>query len=267
MAELPHISNRKTTMLRKLNRKKYRRQEGLFLIEGQRAVEQVIDNGLVKVRELYFDEDIDLVQEERWQKHAEQNGASLVPADLFLELADTDNPQGVLAACEMPAETSAAELADGEGLIVALDRIQDPGNLGTIYRSAAWFGVDGILLGKGTVDLFHPKVTRSTAGATGSVAYCSGELEELLSGLERKGWTSYLLDSGEESAPLKSVVSHRKNILVVGNEANGIGAGLVKPGRKRLEIPSGTPVPGVESLNASMALSIALYALTAGSTP
>jgi TrmH family RNA methyltransferase len=161
----------------------------------------------------------------------------------------------------MPEEIEQEQLAARKGLIIATDAIQDPGNLGTIIRTASWFGVQGLLLGKGTVDHFHPKVVRSTAGATGSIPFIDRDLKELLPLFEGRGWRVVLLDTGAGSSPLRELKTRGKTIIVVGNEANGIDPLLYVNGRKRTRISSPRKTESVESLNAAIATSIALYAL------
>lgn len=259
---MKEISNNKLTLLRKLNQKKHRENEQLFLIEGSRAVQQVIANGTVQVKELYFDESQGHWQQEAWRGIGENHPAVLINGAHFREVSDTDNPQGVLALCTMPQEAGLEDLAEQSGVVIATDRIQDPGNLGTIIRTAAWFGAKGILSGKGTVDLFHPKVVRSTAGATGSVPHRNVELNDVLPEFERKGWKILILDGGGEACNIREVNPPGKTILIVGNEANGVDKNLFAEERKSVRISSCVDEAGVESLNAAIAAGIALYALT-----
>ncbi|TYP91697.1 RNA methyltransferase, TrmH family [Fodinibius salinus] len=257
------VSNRQSTLLRKLNKKKYRHKEKLFLIEGDRAVQQVITNSAISVRALFFDENQQYWRDERWAEAAQQVDVSVMDEALFAEVSDTDNPQGVLAICEMPQETTITDLQSQKGIILALDALQDPGNLGTIIRTASWFGATGILSGKGTVDLFNPKVVRATAGATGSVPHLNGNLSALLKELQKEGWPVFMLDTGEGAESLSDIASVDKAIIVVGNEAHGIQADLQAVPLRRIRIAPPQKNVQVESLNAAIATSIALYELTA----
>lgn len=256
------ISKGKLTLLRKLNRKKYREQERMFIVEGARAVEQVIANAKLDVKELLFDGSQQLWQQGWWDSQIESYPAALMDAGHFAEVSDTDTPQGVLALCNMPPEVPLGKLASLQGVMVASDGIQDPGNLGTIIRTAVWFGASGILSGKGTVDLFHPKVVRSTAGATGVLEYRSGNLKEQLPVFERKGWQVLLLHGGSGAEDIRKVKSSGKTIIVVGNEAHGVDEKLFEDWRIPVAVPSASGVPSVESLNAAVATGIALYALS-----
>lgn len=256
---LSSASNRQVTLLRKLNRKKYRQKEQLFLIEGDRAVEQVLQNNVITVESLFFDEAQQYWQQQPWKAHSNLMAAHILPEDIFAEVSDTDNPQGVLGMCQIPDETTVAKLNDSSGIVIALDAIQDPGNLGTIIRTAAWFGASGIISGKGTVDLFHPKVVRGTAGATGILPHMNGDLSDIFPQLEENGWSVFLLDAGADSVPLADISSTEKAVLVAGNEAHGVDAKLTSNGRQKVRISSRVKNTGVESLNAAVATSIALY--------
>lgn len=247
-------SKNEIKLLRKLNRKKYREKEQRFIVEGERAVEQVTENGLLEVETVF-------VVEGKATSDRLSAISAFVEEDVFTEVADTDNPQGILAVCKIPPEIEPGKLADQSGIIVATDAIQDPGNMGTILRTAAWFGAKALIAGKGSVDVYHPKVVRSTAGATGSIAVLSGELEEIFEELEKAGWEILLLDGGDESVNLGSVHPAEKTVLVVGNEGNGISEKLLKSGRKKIRIESAPGQEKVESLNAAVAVSIALWVI------
>jgi TrmH family RNA methyltransferase len=185
------------------------------------------------------------------------------PSD-FVEITDTDNPQGIIALCHIPPESTLQDLAGERGILIATDGIQDPGNLGTIIRSASWFGINGILAGHGTVDLYHPKVVRSTAGSTGVLPYRNADLVSELTFLEEHGWQVVLLDGGSGSLDLRAFEPMEKTVLVVGNEGNGLNRQLLQQYRLKVKIPAADAAPAVESLNASIAVSIALYALSKG---
>jgi TrmH family RNA methyltransferase len=247
-------SNNEIKLLRKLGRKKYREKEQRFVVEGERAVEQVLDNGFVEVETVF------VVEGKAVSNQLSAFSAS-IEADVFDEVADTDNTQGILALCKMPEEMIHSELAKQSGIIVATDAIQDPGNMGTILRTAAWFGAKALIAGKGSVDVFNPKVVRSTAGATGSIPILNVELEEIFGELEKSGWEVLLLDGGADSVKLGLVQPAEKTIIVVGNEGNGISQNLLNSGRKTIRIESAPGQYKVESLNAGVAVSIALWAL------
>lgn len=254
-----HASNRQLTLLRKLNRRKYRERENLFFAEGERAVEQILRNGVVGVRELFFDASRELWKEGKWSTLAGDLSVSLVDPDEFREIADTETPQGVLALCEIPPPAGPGEMSDGEGMVIATDALQDPGNLGTIVRSGVWFGASGLVCGKGTVDLFHPKVVRGTAGSTGSLPWTKGALPEIIEEFQARSWKIWRLSGDEDAAALKSAGPSGKDLLIVGNEAHGISEDILKAPGTNIQISRTANREYAESLNAAMALSIALY--------
>ena len=247
-------SNSQITLLRKLRQRKHRDKEQLFIVEGDRAVDQVMENNFLTVKAIFYDES-------QSYKYAQIENSYHIEKSIFVEISDTDNPQGVLALCKIPSPISFNELSIKNGVIVATDAIQDPGNLGTIFRTATWFGCKAILLGKGTVDIFNPKVVRSTAGATGMLPYLSTNLEEMLLQFEIVGWEILLLDGNPGAISINQIEHSKKQILVVGNEANGISKELINTNRKRVLIPSKGENRSVESLNAAVALSIGLWSL------
>ena len=256
------LSNRESTLLRKLGRTKHRKKEGLFLAEGERAITQIIKNGSITIKTLFFDDSAELWNTMQWSEQTEFYPARQVPHKEFITFADTQNPQGILALCHIPEETTLEELVSGSGVIVACDAIQDPGNLGAIYRTAAWFGASGIILGKGTVDLFNPKVVRSTAGSTGTIPRISGELQNFLELLESGGWKSYLLEFSAPAQYLHTLDITNHSILVVGNEANGISEEIISTNRTLAKIASPGNSEQVESLNAAVAFGIAIHHFT-----
>jgi TrmH family RNA methyltransferase len=248
-----YLSKNLLTTYRKLAQKKYRDRYRLFIIEGLRAVEQVIEGGRVKVEVIITSENaaIDLMLHglDRF----------VVSSEDFKTLCDTQNSQGILAVCHMNEDSNLEQLLKGNGLIVAMDRVQDPGNLGTIIRSATWFNCSGLLLGEGSVDYYNPKVVRSTAGAIGVLPQISGSLTDYLPRLYHNGWKIVLLDASDKAVPLKSLSKSDKMVIVVGNEASGISKELDNSGFNKVFISGDNQ--HVESLNAAVALSISLFHL------
>ena len=250
-------SNNQLKLLKKLLMRKYRKKERLFIAEGARCVEQILVNGFIKVREVFADE-----------SHAKS--FSFIPETIPLyitdggtlaDLSDTENTQGILALCEIPEEQRPAKITEQQGVIVAMDALQDPGNAGTIIRTAAWFGAQAILSGTGTVDIYHPKVVRSTAGATGALPILTGELTDLLPLFDAAGWSILLLDGGKDSSNIKILPRREKQLIVVGNEGSGIQKNIFNHGYSTVRIPGHSG--SVESLNAAVACSVGLFQLSA----
>ncbi len=245
-------SQAQITLLRKLKQRKYRTIEEKFIIEGERAIDQVIKNGIIDVEAIF-------VKASKLDHFTGVNEKlHLMDHRDFNELADTENPQGMLAICKIPPPISLEQLSTTNGLIIATDAIQDPGNMGTIIRSAVWYGASALISGTGSVDIYNPKVVRSTAGATGILPFVQGELPDLCNELTKSGWDILLLDANKGAISISEIPIHSKTVLIVGNEANGISKELYTANYQRVLLPTKSPQKYVESLNAGVALSIAL---------
>ncbi len=249
---MKNTSQSHITLIRKLKQRKHRTHEGRFLVEGQRAIDQILDNGILDVESIH----INASKLEHFKGANEK--LHLVDPGTFKTLSDTETPQGVLAICKMPESKSIEEIANGSGIIVACDAIQDPGNMGTIIRSGVWYGTSALLLGTGSVDIYNPKVVRSTAGATGIIPSTTCDLDEALEYLQEHGWDIFLLDGNKGAISILDQPINKKTVLVVGNEANGISNALKNKNFKQVLLPTKSPQMYVESLNAGVAISIAL---------
>jgi RNA methyltransferase, TrmH family len=257
------LSKAELTRLSKLNKRKHRDESGMFLAEGVRVVDQILRRGLIDVEMLIVEAGRESVLEQVFGAGPGRKWGAcevrVAAPDQLDRLADTEQSQGVVALCKAPVPVDVRDLVDMErGIILALDRIQDPGNMGALYRSAAWFGVIGVLAGGGTVDLFNPKVVRSTAGALGSVSMVRGELPEVIDALGVKGWEVVVMDAGGERLECGAVGWPERMILVVGNEANGVSSAIMNRAGKKISIHGNSD--NVESLNVAVAASIGLFA-------
>ena len=174
----------------------------------------------------------------------------------FASAAETESPQGVLAIAEIPTlELASLPIGDGARLVV-LDAVQDPGNVGTILRTAAALGATAALAMPGTVDLWNAKVVRSGMGASFHFPVLAGTWEGLDELRRRTSLTLWGADAA--GAPLDSLVPPPRLALVVGNE----GAGLSPSARERVDALAALPIgPNVESLNVAVATGIFLYQL------
>ena len=166
----------------------------------------------------------------------------------------TDTPQGILAIAAQP-ERSFENIPTG-GLLLLLDAIQDPGNVGTILRTAQAFGVVATIALPGTVDLWNPKVVRSAMGAIFSQHAFHAEADDALQYLRRSAIP--LVATSAAGEPVTRLGGGESLAIVVGNEAGGISAALAKAAARTIAIP----ISGVESLNVAVATGILLYALT-----
>jgi TrmH family RNA methyltransferase len=250
--QLVPLSRAKKTLIRSLHRRKGRQEEGLYLAEGERLLTELAKNP-AGARFLFATSD-----RAEWL-------ASLIPdADCFLiddadaALFATEQAQGVGAVVEMPALTTLSQLATSRRALLYLDGIADPGNAGTILRTAEWFGVDGIIFGGGSVDPFNPKAVRATMGAIFHVAMaCDAEPEDVMA----LGLPVIALDAGGREQ-LGAAMLPERAIYVVGSEAHGISPGI-RAGARLVSIGGSGKV---ESLNAAIAAAILLYEISRSST-
>ena len=179
----------------------------------------------------------------------------IVPDKLFSEISDTENPQGILAVLKIETH-SIDEIKLRNNFILVLDSIQDPGNLGTIIRTADAAGVDGVVLSRGCVDLYNPKVLRATMGSIYHVpVYYNEDINNTVKVLKQNGSTVY-------AAHLDGINNYfdmdmkRKIVIIIGNEANGISEEVVRIADHLVKIPI---IGSSESLNAAIAASLIMY--------
>lgn len=241
------ITNKKIKEIQELKTKlKARRETGLFVVEGERIVKEMPEDHL---KELY-------VSEEFASLHSDPARGEILPDKIFEKLSDTKTPQGILAVMRKPSFSPETIFSKKKGLFLILEAIQDPGNLGTIFRSAEGAGADGIIVVKGTTDIYAPKAVRSTMGSIFRVPHffteTIGEAAELLRSHGVRLYSAEL--SGEkryDSADYRSA-----SAFLIGNEGNGLSEEARKLSDEGIRIPMGG---SLESLNAAVAASLLLY--------
>ena len=219
--------------IKSLSQKKFRDSEGLFVVEGEKMVQEALKSGF-EVERVYRKEEIGEAAMER--------------------ISALSSPSPALALVRKPADLSSAKLPP-KGLILALDGIRDPGNLGTILRIADWFGIDAVYASEDTVDVFNPKVVQATMGAIFRVKFHYADIPALCSSALKAGGRVYGTFLDGENMYSKELSS--KGIIVIGNEANGISKETAAVVTDRLYIPPfPADDPGSESLNAAVATAI-----------
>ncbi|MCD5323801.1 MULTISPECIES: TrmH family RNA methyltransferase [Pontibacillus] len=230
---------------KKLQRKRTRDQEQAFLVEGFHLVEEALKSQW-KVLELIVREDVELQSE--WSNYP----YSYVSSQVFNEITETEQPQGIAAVVRMDAP----EWQPFERILI-LDAVQDPGNLGTLIRTADAAGFDAIICGKGTVDPFNDKVLRATQGSVFHIPFFKGELLEWVPELQNQGvsvWATSLKEAKDYTACTPSAPV----ALIVGNEGAGVNETYVDQADERVMIP----IYGrAESLNVGIAAGILMYYL------
>lgn len=229
--------------IRKLKEKKYRKDK--FLVEGIKMLEEAINENA----------DIDLIvlrEGTAIQKDISQFKIIVVTEKVFNTLTDVVSPQGVLAVINEKSDIKIDESAD---YILALDGIQDPGNLGTIIRTADSANLKQIIVSKNTVDSYSPKVIRSTMGAIYRVNIIEVEdLVETLKNLQKNNFNIITTSLNTNNSVYD--ISYDKSVVVIGNEANGVSKEVQNIADYKVKIPM---LGKTESLNASVATGIMIY--------
>lgn len=242
------LTKAQSTSFRNLKRSKFRKQEQQFLLEGVRLCEVALHSNLTItacITEKGFDKleiPLGLIHYEATRVQMEQ-------------ISDSKTPQGILCIANIPSSGSLPGPEIGS-LVLTLDRITDPGNMGTIFRSALWFGVKHILLGPGCVDPFSPKVVRSSMGAIAmlDIQFSADLIDSIQDWKQSGGDTAALHMVGED---LKTFRPEHGLMLILGSEAHGVDPEILNITKPLSIKRSGAG----ESLNAAMAASIALYEL------
>lgn len=253
------VESKDNPLIRRLSRlageRKFRRTQGEMMCEGEKMLREALSCG-VSVTEIILGET------RQWDSalltEAEQQGARLteVPESLLSRLSNVETPQGLVFVCRQP-QFSLNCLQQASRLLV-LDGLQDPGNLGTILRTADAFALDGIVLCEGCVDPFSPKVVRATMGAIFRLPVVHAGLEQTAAWLEEQEIPLYATALRDNSVPLTEVSLERAAVLI-GNEGRGVSERGLQLSRKQLIIP----MEGrAESLNASIAASIVMYEMS-----
>ena len=195
------LSNEKIKNIAKLNEKKYRDQTGLFIVEGPHLVNEA--------------KMLDLL-EEVYSINGEGINVSI---DVMKKICNTDTPTSIIGICR---KLNKEEITNR---ILILDRIQDPGNMGTLIRSAVSFGFDTIVLSKGCVDIYNPKVVRSSQGALFKVNIIYADIIEFISKLEEYDVYGTSLVNG---IPLQNIKPKEKMAIILGNEGQGVDKEILK---------------------------------------
>ncbi|MBR3436231.1 MAG: RNA methyltransferase [Lachnospiraceae bacterium] len=231
-----------------------RRDAGIFVVEGIRMCREA---PLERVERAVMTEAFYKAHRELAERIGQASGKLiLTDEDEFRRISDTRTPQGVLMAVRMDVKNEDEVLKDPEGVYLFLERIQDPGNLGTMLRTAEAARAAGILMSPDCCDIYNPKAVRSTMGSVFRVPHAvSSDLREAAEKLKRKGGRVY-------AAHLRGAVDYTDPdyrtmcAFLIGNEAEGLTEELASVSDQRIRIPMGGQV---ESLNASLAAAVLMY--------
>ncbi|MFI3115838.1 MAG: RNA methyltransferase [Clostridia bacterium] len=237
------LDNTKIKNFRKIiNDKKYRKSEQLFVCEGEKMLLDAIS------QDIFIDT---LIISENYKLNIDIKSDNIlqVPHHIFEKIADTKNPQGVIFSCKI-TKSKTRDLKK----VIILDNLQDPGNMGTIIRSACAFKIDAVILLNNCVDVYSPKVVRSTMSAIFSVPILNMTVEECFKIIDIPIYATYL---DEESVDI-SKVCLKESAVIIGNESNGVSSEVLKYASEKIIIP----IANMQSLNASVAGGIVMWEMS-----
>ena len=238
-------------LIQSLKQQKYRKEHQLFVVEGRKTVEELLRSNF---------ETLCLFATERFLHDYEIHDERLeVASEVQMDqMSGQDTPPGILAVARIPQQ----RVVEGKGMVLALDGIGNPGNMGTIIRTAEWFGVKDIVCSDDCVELWNPKVIQASMGSIFRMHVVSANLERFLGEEKSKGKTVYgALLEGEN---IFTMERWEEGIIVIGSESHGIRGNILPLITHPITIPKAEGSV-TESLNASMATGIILASFVAKS--
>ncbi|MFV9511134.1 TrmH family RNA methyltransferase [Tepidibacillus sp. LV47] len=248
------VHNPKVKSWIRLKTKQGRNEQGLFLIEGIKNVEEVLQSGQ-EVVSIIYGEDKEIP--DSWRTKMEQSKQPIhlyqVSQHIIEKLAETKTPQGFFAIVKQELHTIETLLS--HSFLLLVDEIQDPGNLGTIIRSADAAGVEGIILGDGTVDPYNGKVIRSAMGSMFHLPIVKASLDEVIPRLKESSFQVIGTSPYAKKAYFEMDYK-QKTAILVGNEARGLAESRMEQVDQMVQIPF---MGQAESLNVAIATSIILF--------
>ena len=234
------VSKNQIKLITSLQQKKYRIANKLFFAEGVKGIQELLDSNLVLEHLYTTQNDFDVVSMEK---------KTIISENDLKKITALATPNSCLAVFKMPTEKPILET----GLIVALDSIRDPGNLGTILRLCDWFGIQQVLCSKETVDVYNPKVVQATMGSVARVNINYIDLNAFVATTKLPVFGTFM-----DGTNIYKSVLPKEGIIIMGNEANGISTELEKLVTSRLTIPRFGNLQKTESLNVATATAIFL---------
>jgi RNA methyltransferase, TrmH family len=249
------IQSRENSLLkqvRKLKEKRYRTESNQFLIEGFRFLDEAVKSSFEVPYVFVNENNLDKWNASGLGEHIRKDTkVYLIKDAVFKTIAGTESPQGVIAVvCNKKSK-----LKEGDGFYVLVDRIQDPGNMGTIIRTAHAAGALGLLYTKGTVDIYNEKTLRSSMGSIFHLPVIEDESINITRELKTRGF-KLIVSSLDTKESFYDIDLKGNSIICVGNEGNGISDEVLELCDEKVRIP----MPGgAESLNAAVAASIMIF--------
>ena len=233
-----NLSRNQIKLITSLKQKKYRQQYGFFVVEGVKTIRELLQSNL-ELQKLYATASFNIDAKDE-----------VIISDSDLKrISFLTTPNKALAIFKIPE----SKPIDNSGLIVALDSIRDPGNLGTIIRLCDWFGVKELICSKETVDCFNPKVIQATMGSITRVNVSYMNLVPFLRGIETSVFGAFM-----EGENVYHKTLPKTGVLVMGNEANGVSKEVEAVITEKISIPRFGDLQATESLNVATATAILL---------
>lgn len=246
------------TLARDLGRRKAREKQSLFVAEGVRSVEELVRSGLTIRGALVAPQLATAPRGQALRKSLDDSGIEVaeVSEKDFRSAAETESPQGVIAIGEIPTRSLDTLEVAAVCRLLLLDGVQDPGNVGTILRTAAALGATATIALPGTVDLWNPKVIRSSMGAQFRHPAFHATQDDVLMFLDRSKIVLWAADAGGNA--LDRAGAPPRLAIAVGNEGSGLSEAIRAKAQRTVSLPISA---GVESLNVAVAAGIILYEL------
>lgn len=249
MERITSLQNPLIKQMKKLHTASGRRQQGLFLLEGIKLCREAIENG-ISIRYCFVGDDEQAI---RLAEQCPDAVVYSVSASVIEKLSAAKTPQKVIMAGSIP-QTDAAAIAGN--MVLALDGISDPANLGSMLRTAEAFGVTDVLCSDQTVDLYSNKVLRGAMGSSFRVRVHRGNLAQRIHALRQNGYSVYATALSDSSILLHKADFSHKCVIVIGNEGNGVSKEILELADEKILIPM---AGRNESLNAAAAAAVVLW--------
>lgn len=247
--------NKTIKMVKSLKRKNGRQAVGRFVAEGRRIAEDAFQYAAERIYCTVVSDEFSTSEAEMVEKADLICGhVYIVPNSIFADISDTDTPQGILVVMSM-AERCLFELSDEMKTVVVLDGVAEPGNMGTIIRTAEALGFDGMYLMKGCTDIYSPKSVRSTMGSIFRMNFKTDCTKEDVLELKNRGFSIISTEPCGETA-LEEFKTGGKQAVIIGNEAHGVSKAMHDLADVRLKISMDG---NAESLNAAVAAGIVMH--------
>ena len=234
------VSKNQIKTITGLQQKKYRKQHKLFFAEGIKVVQELLNSNF-ELHQIFTTKDV--------FEDVPQNKVELITEAELKKISALTTPNGCLALFVMPEEQAVPD----SGLIVALDDVRDPGNLGTIIRLCDWFGISQLVCSEECVDVYNPKVVQATMGSLTRVNVVYTDLEAYLTNVKLPVFGTFMDGENIYEASLP-----QDGIIIMGNEANGISQAIENKAGHRIAIPRFGSLQQTESLNVATAAAIIL---------